>query len=233
MDLSRMTRDELDRYIAEVAGSVRAAREKLAVGRYALVTVDMLLPDGMGEEVIRAMREDPRHVAVPVMVVSALPQNSLEAVALPVADWLPKPVRPERLQAAIAALGVHAERAQVLHVEGDPGMREYVRRLLGPRVKFFDAETLSEAEHLAATLPFDLAILDLLLPDGYGLAVAPKLHTAGGEPTPVLVFSAGEPDPAQWQAIAGTLSKASATGKDLLRTVGSLLGRDREGPPHE
>ena len=34
----------------------------------------------------------------------------------------------------------------------------------------------------------------------------------------------------QWQAIAGTLSKASATGKDLLRTVGSLLGRDREGP---
>ena len=222
-----------DGYIAEVAGSVRAAREKLAVGRYALVTVDMLLPDGMGEEVIRAMREDPRHVAVPVMVVSALPQGSLEAVALPVADWLPKPVRPERLQAAIAALGVHAERAQVLHVENDPGMREYVRRLLGPRVKLFDAETLSEAEHLAATLPFDLAILDLLLPDGYGLAVAPKLHTAGGEPTPVLVFSAGEPDPAQWQAIAGTLSKASATGKDLLRTVGSLLGRDREGPPHE
>lgn len=220
-----------DGYIAEVAGSVRAAREKLAVGRYALVTVDMLLPDGMGEEVIRAMREDPRHVAVPVMVVSALPQGSLEAVALPVADWLPKPVRPERLQAAIAALGVHAERAQVLHVEADPGMREYVRRLLGPRVKLFDAETLAEAEHLAASLPFDLAILDLLLPDGYGLTVAPKLHTATGDPTPVLVFSAGEPDTAQWQAIAGTLSKASTTGKDLLRTVGTLLGRDRNTPP--
>ena len=128
------------------------------------------------------------------------------------------------LRNLLASLGRQTAPAESIVVV-DVGLDDAQRAQLaaaGCRIAVYGGELFGDVRRDLAALEVR-ACLDLLLPDGYGLAVAPKLHTAGGEPTPVLVFSAGEPDPAQWQAIAGTLSKASATGKDLLRTVGSLL----------
>ena len=82
---------------------------------------------------------------------------------------------------------------QILLVEDDREISRNLARLLrGEELFVVPAETQSRALELAAQQSFDLALVDLNLPDGSGYAVCTALQQEGGVPVIFLTASADE-----------------------------------------
>jgi len=209
-------------FCVEIAPTLGEARQKIREGGFAALTLDLMLPDGDGIEFLSELREG--KIEIPVIVVSAYAEEGrVRGGALDVVDWLHKPLDPARLLRAVASLGrdIH-HRARVLHVEDDADVREVTRAILGDGLDIVPASTLEEARALLAGPRFDLALLDIGLPDGDGLELVPLLASQC-PPVPVALFSAQEPDGPRARAVGAALVKSRATGADLRATIERLL----------
>lgn len=84
------------------------------------------------------------------------------------------------------------ERIRVLLVEDHPDFRDLMEDLLSSQTDFklvAQAGSLAEARNHAARFEFDVAVLDLGLPDGNGVDVIPDLRRANPD-VRVLILSA-------------------------------------------
>jgi two-component system nitrogen regulation response regulator GlnG len=73
------------------AGSIAAAREALGKGEYALVFLDVRLPDGDGLALLRQVRAERPHARAVVITAQEAMSTALEAMKLGAYDFLAKP----------------------------------------------------------------------------------------------------------------------------------------------
>lgn len=86
------------------ATSVQSARITLRRHQFGLVLVDLRLPDGNGLELVREIRQDARHAAVPIIVMTAFDNETTTREALGAGSTLliTKPLRAAALLTAVA-----------------------------------------------------------------------------------------------------------------------------------
>jgi len=99
---------------------------------------------------------------------------------------------------------------RILLIEDSAPTRDLLRRFLegaGHRVE--SAARLSSASRLAAAEPFDVIVLDVMLPDGSGLDLCRELRHRGLN-TPILVLSAKD-------AVSDRIAGLDAGADDYLR----------------
>jgi PAS domain S-box-containing protein len=161
----------------------------------ALITLDLLMAQVDGLEILRALKSDPRTRDIPVVVVTIL-DDPREALALGADDFLVKPVERALLIGAVrrclAASGAPIPEPTILVVEDDPPTREVLAEVLrteGYRVH--EAPDAGTAEsRMADGLPH-LVVLDLVLPDGSGLELLARWRrSARTADLPVFVVTA-------------------------------------------
>lgn len=174
-------------YQAEIAHGASQARERLASGRYAALLLDIVAPDADGVALIGALREEPLAHGLPIIAVSAA--ASAQAVAqlggIAVADWLEKPINPERLLVALRHSLSRGEpqRQRILHVEDDADVLSVVAAVAGGIADFDRATDLRSARALLGAHRYDLVILDLTLPDGSGSELLSMIKAQIGRAT--------------------------------------------------
>ena len=214
---------------AETVGTAKAARAALTAVKYDVVIVDLHLPDADGLEFITELRAHEATRALPVIVVTARSRDPSErnvVSTLQLADWLQKPVNPQRLLDTIRSVLAtpRTGRARILHVEDDVSLTELVRELLDEEADVFAANSLAEARRSINGAGYDLVILDITLGDGSGLDLLPLLHQSGRKP-PVILYSATEPSREISDLVEGALVKSRDSVDHLLASVRSLAGR--------
>jgi DNA-binding response OmpR family regulator len=93
---------------AALAGSAAEARAKLAAlcGTVAGAVIDMALPDGKGDALVRELRS--LSPGLPVVISSGYDRHTLQPkfVGLAAIDYLSKPFGREELRAALCNIGV-------------------------------------------------------------------------------------------------------------------------------
>jgi PAS domain S-box-containing protein len=214
-------------YDSDIATSIAIARDKLKSGDYVGLTLDMMFPDGDGLDFLAEIRADAKTRELPVIVVSLNSRSGqLHGDALDVLDWLRKPIDAGRLLNALALLQQH-DSPRILHVEDDADVRHIVSAILGDSARITPASNLAEARsHLvlakSSDQPFDLAILDIGLPDGSGLDLVPLLSSSQ-PPIQVIMFSASESSPEDAQAVNASLVKSRTSNEVLKATIQRLL----------
>jgi DNA-binding response OmpR family regulator len=112
----------------------------------------------------------------------------------------------------------------VLYVEDDADLVETISELLGDRVALTVASSVAEARICLDREAFDLAILDVKLPDGSGLELLPRLKGGATEMTPVIIFSGYAMDHDVAHQVDAALVKARVSNQDLLDTIRRLVG---------
>lgn len=213
---------------SDVAYDAAQAKQLLAQHRYAAMTLDLAMPDQDGVSLIRELRAAEATANLPIVVVSVSAgetHDELSCDAFSVVDWIGKPIDQVQLVAALnrAVNATPHARPRVLHVEDDKDIAVVVYSIVGDVAEVDNAVTLADARRLLAEKHYDLAILDVSLPDGSGMELLPQLNAAT-PPVPVLVFSAREITREEILGVKAALVKSRTDNEQLLATIKRLIG---------
>jgi len=213
--------------VAEAAGGPEALGLARRL-RPAVITLDVLMPEVDGWQVLRTLKADPLTAAIPVVMVTILDERG-RGQALGAADYLAKPVSREALREAVGRLLPQPTGARVLVVEDDETTRALLRRLLVAEgcIVAEAADGRAGLDAVARQVP-DLVLLDLMMPRMDGFEFLARLRDdARSAAVPVVVVTAAELGAADRSrlaaGVADILHKGSYDAAALLGEVQRLV----------
>jgi PAS domain S-box-containing protein len=202
------------------------------------ITLDILMPERDGWEVLAALKGDPLTIDIPVVVVSVLEARE-SALELGAQEALVKPFTTERLVTAVSSAVASIEAAEVLCVDDDPQAVEVVSRALsGAGMLVRSASSAAEALDMTMERRPDALLVDLNMPEVSGFELVSRLRgrdSLAGVPIIVLTsrdLSREDAELLKEGRIDRLLSKAQVRPKDLRATVSQVIkwSRKSHGP---
>lgn len=194
-----------------------------------LITLDLMMPDMSGWDILARLKADPELAGIPVVVVSIV-ANEHRASLLGAVDILQKPIsRDELLQVLQRNLGATPGGARALIVDDDQDARTlltgYLERYCA---QLRTAGNGQEALEILEEFRPNLIVLDLIMPVMDGLAFMEILRR---DPThrqvPVVVVTAKDLSPAEQdqlrQQTIAVLEKGSTLEEEVTGLLRALL----------
>jgi signal transduction histidine kinase/DNA-binding response OmpR family regulator/CHASE3 domain sensor protein len=218
---------EQEGFACDIVGTAKSAREHLAMHPYCAITLDLALPDGDVISLIRELRQQEATMELPVVVISANAEagkKKLNGDAIGVLGWLPKPIDLDRLKRMLSGVQHSNGIPQILYIEDESDIITLMSTALEGTAIVEAAGSLKEARHILKRRQFDLAMLDINLPDGNGLDLLPEL-AARPRPIPVIILSVSETPQEVQQRVSASLVKSVAPEDKVIETIKSLLKR--------
>ncbi|HKC13665.1 MAG TPA: response regulator, partial [Vicinamibacteria bacterium] len=190
------------------------------------ITLDLLLPDIGGQEVLRAIRTEGPNRQTPVIVSTIVADKGLSA-GYHVADFLIKPVSAEELLAGLARAAVTASGSRpVLLVDDDPQALKLAERSL--RDAGFRPVCRSDGESGLEAVEQEVPaaiVLDLVMPGMNGFDFLDLLRRKpGGSAIPVIVWTEKDISDAERRQLAATAKGIVLKGEGAGSLV-EVLGR--------
>ncbi|MFO7541701.1 MAG: PAS domain S-box protein [Thiobacillus sp.] len=213
-------------YQVDIASTGAEALEALQQTRYAAMTLDLMLPDISGLEIISQVRHRPETSDLPIVVVSAKVEEGRLAIdgSFSDIDWLAKPFNEahmlELVESQISRIG--SLHPRILHVEDDTDLHQVVRAMAGERFDFEFATSLHEAQARIGQERFDVVILDLGLPDGSGWDLLPEIRKR--QPgARVVILSGTEMTPDKARKVEAVLLKSQVSPRELIDALNTRI----------
>jgi signal transduction histidine kinase/DNA-binding response OmpR family regulator len=219
-------------YTVETAATGTRAIVRCRERMFDAITIELLLPDLSGVDVLRAIRQEGRNRDIPAILVA--PRAEAKAMA-GFADVLAKPLDGAQLLASMTRAGVPSIRPGcVLVVDDDPGDRKLMGialEQLGYRATCVGQG--AEGLRLAAKSNPIAVILDLLMPDISGFEFLEQLRKlAPCRNIPVIIWTARQLSREEQDRLRasaqGILEKFRGIGPDVIEELRVFL-RAREG----
>ncbi len=190
---------EMDGYAVSIATRGAEVLAKAQYERPDLISLDVMLPDINGFEVLRQLKTDPETKDIPVIITSIVADQE-KGFALGATDYITKPL--DKLQLLTSVRRILAQqdnqtRPSILVVEDDPDTRQSLSLALSIHgFSVTGVEDGAEALTAVAAQAPDLILLDLMMPRLDGWTVIRKLkenpQTAS---IPVIVLTGKPVDP--------------------------------------
>ncbi len=199
-----------------------------------LIVLDLKLPDLNGIEVLARLRDTPEVAAIPVVVLT-IDDQARRGLALEVAEYLVKPIEPEKLLMVVKRYCRRQDGgtpSHILIVEDDQALAELVARTLRvagwPVEVAFDGETGLTA---ALTRPPGLILLDYMLPKMDGLQLLEHLRADPvGQSIPVIFMTARDLTANDRERLAQTVSaiqcKADLDLEQIVVRIRQMMQRN-------
>ncbi len=218
----------------EAVATGAAAVKRALDHQYAAITLDLLLPDLNGAQVLAELRKGP-NAATPVIVVTVVAEAGMIS-GVKVSDILPKPVEDAALIHAVRQATGTDERP-VLLIDDDPGALRLGAEIL--RLNGYQAVTEGDGQSALRALHRvhpAAVILDLLMP---GMSGTEFLHELRKDPshrhTPVIVWTAKDLTSAERAALRrsaqAVIPKAQGTGALVDELLAHAGVRSPEADP--
>ena len=240
IDDDPLTRTLLTRYFTaegfnvEVAATGEQGLRKARTLHPDLISLDVLLPDISGWQVLQTLKEESALQRVPVLLIS-ITDDKKRGFELGAEEYFVKPITRSQLHrhlqrlAAKQAAPADERPSTVLLVEDDEAMRDILRRNLvrGGYEVVEGANGRVALDQLAHTQP-DLIVLDLLMPEMDGFQFLDKLYrNPNWSNIPVVVVTAHDLDPEQErylnQHTHGVIRKTAVSRDQFLSEIRTLV----------
>ncbi|HEC33386.1 MAG TPA: response regulator [Chloroflexi bacterium] len=214
--------------IVGLTDPTRVVEETKRLKPYA-ITLDVMMPDKDGWQVIRELKADPETCHVPVIMCTIVSEQG-RGMSLGAADYLVKPVLEQDLLAALDRLDREEGCHRVLVVDDQEEDRSLLRRMIESQegYKVVEAASGREAIALVQRLRPHIIVLDLLMPDVDGFAVLEAVKA--DEVTrsiPIIIVTAKELTEEDHQLlnhrIAALIQKGVLEQEELLEDVVAAL----------
>jgi PAS domain S-box-containing protein len=216
-------------YGIETAGTGRQAIECCRQRLFDAVTLDLLLPDLTGLDVLRQIRNEGKNRDTPVIVVSVVAERGVVA-GFPVHDYLAKPLRATDLLESLQRAGVAPQTSgTVMVVDDDPSSLKLMDAALAKLgYQVVCCPDGASALHMAEVQRPLAIVLDLMMPGVDGFEFLARFR---GQPAncavPVIVWTMKDlsvADHASLQRLAeAVFSKGQGRPLALLDELARLL----------
>jgi CheY-like chemotaxis protein len=228
-------------YRTEVARTGTQAVERALVLQPAAITLDVILPEVDGWEVMTRLKSDERTSSIPIVVVSVVDNPEL-GLALGAIDYFVKPVDAQVLIHRLNEFGLKGgDEVRVLVVDDEPANRMWLANALEPAgFTVLPAAGGREAIEMAKSQKPDFVLLDLMMPEVTGFDVVEALRAdASTRETPILVLTAANLTEADKRMLNGRVSeilkRGTVASSDIVgllkRVVAHRNGNGRNGKP--
>jgi CheY-like chemotaxis protein len=208
----------------------------------AVITLDILLPDLDGWEVLTQLKNDEATSAIPVIVISVVDNPEL-GIALGALDYVIKPVAAKDLITRLEKFNftgrAESGEVRILVVDDEIANREWLTGILEPAgFSVLPASGGAEAIELAKSRKPDLVLLDLMMPEVSGFEVVEALRSDEmTRETPIMVLTAKDLTQADKRLLNGqvsTILKRGSTGaSDLLGLLRDVIATRGVEPGEE
>jgi CheY-like chemotaxis protein len=196
-----------------------------------VVTLDVVLPDVDGWNLLMSFKRDPELRDTPVVLVTVADDRT-RGLAVGAADFLPKPIRRDALVAVMRRVKPAVGGGPILIVEDDEATRDVTSRMLsaeGWTTAAVENGRLA-LEWLEANDPPSLILLDLMMPEVDGFHVITELQCRDEwREVPVVVFTAMDVPPARMsfleQHVESVIRKGGYGQERMLDEVRALIVR--------
>jgi CheY-like chemotaxis protein len=219
----------------ETASTGAQALAKFRERPFDALTLDLLLPDMSGVDLLARIRAESRNSDVPVVVLTVVAEAGAVA-GFTVSDVLAKPIDTAALLDALRRAGVAPERfGAVLVVDDDPGSLNLMQATLGrsgyETICRRDAEAALEAAEKSRPIA---VVLDLMMPGVDGFEFLERFRkTEAGRNTPVIIWTVKDLSDKDHSRLRQTAHAIVPKGSDgaasLLRELNAFLPR-RKAP---
>ena len=216
-------------YRTEVARTGNEALAKAHELQPAAITLDIILPEVDGWEVITRLKSDERTSSIPIIVVSVVDNPEL-GIALGAIDYFVKPVDASVLIDRLRRFGFKGDEIKVLVVDDEPANRTWLTQALEPAgFTVVPASGGREAIELARSSRPDFVLLDLMMPEVTGFDVVEALRAdPATRETPIMVVTATTLTEADKRLLNGRvsqiLSRGSVGSSDIVGLVKRVTG---------
>lgn len=199
------------------------------------ITLDVVMPEMDGWEVLEKMKQDPEMADIPVIIVS-VSDDRATGLALGAVGYVTKPVTREALISEIN--GIYGTLpASVMVVDDSAPDRDHAARMIRSEgMNALVAEDGSDClSQLASTLP-DVLVLDLVMPDLDGFQVLERIRkTPETEHLPVIIVTAKDLTLAEKQLLernaSAILTKGTRGTCSVVEEIKQILHRLGKGKP--
>ena len=212
-------------YDSDIAYTSKQAKELLLDNNYVALTLDLLLPDSDGIDLIQEIRKNSKTKNLPIIVVSVKAEegkSEIKGTAMGILDWITKPIDEMRLLNSIKQINTLDHRPVVLYVEDDKDIVQMVTLHLSTFATVHSVTTLAAANKYLDNNKIDLVLLDVILPDGSGLELLDRLSN---EAIPVVILSAKEVSKEISKQVANALVKSINSEQTIITAIKKVLGK--------
>lgn len=193
------------------------------------ITLDIMMPQVDGWQVLHELKQDERTRDIPILVCSILEEEE-KGFSLGASEYLVKPFLQDDLINAIHRINQDGHKMEVLIIDDDPDDLQFARKMVEADPGFHPilAQGGKPALKILDDLTPDLIILDLFMPDMNGFELLEKFKS---EPrlakVPVIVLTGANLTPEQKSQLVES-SKALATHglikeTDILKNLEEAL----------
>jgi CheY-like chemotaxis protein/anti-sigma regulatory factor (Ser/Thr protein kinase) len=217
--------------------TARTGTEALALARElkpVAITLDILLPEIDGWEVLTRLKGDEQTRNIPVVVVTVVDNPALGR-ALGALDYFVKPVEGKALLSRLAqytfTTKVHHAPIRILAVDDEPANLDLIQALLEPAgFGVLRASGGREGIEIARSQLPDLILLDLMMPEVTGFDVVESLRAdQATRQIPIMVLTAKVLNPDDKRALNGHVAaifqRNSVAGAELIDWLHGLVAQ--------
>ncbi len=198
------------------------------------ITLDIVMPEMDGWEVLQGLKQRPETADIPVIIIS-ISQDRETGVALGAVGFITKPVNQALLISEIRAIDGPSPHA-VLIVDDDEIERGEIARMVTEEgMNAFVAENGVQCmDRLREVVP-DVLVLDLMMPEMDGFEVLKRIRSdPDTQGLPVIVVTAKDLTEEEKSCLSGTVSsvlaKSDTTSRNLLEELKRLLSELKRAP---
>ena len=219
----------LGRYLTECGCHIimaESGEEGLRLARHHtpdLITLDLVMPNMTGWDILKELKGDSKTRDVPVVVVSIVGSENRGTI-LGASEILSKPVSRDELYGVVRRY-LPPTGGRILVIDDDPAFRDLVRTSLEG-----DGTTIRGAENgrlgIKALTDFhpDLVILDLIMPEMDGIAFLDELRTHPEfDSLTVVVVTAKDLDLGELRKLEQSVSAVVRKGDDLWPQLSQIV----------
>lgn len=197
--------------------------------RPVLVTLDIMMPEKDGWQVLQELKADPEVKDIPVIIHSIV-DNKVLALSLGAESYVVKPVEADKIVSIVRA-STGTDSGEILVVDDNEDFTDFLRNIL-ERSKFNISTArngIEAVEFLKSSVP-SLVFLDLLMPEMDGFKVVEKMQEDEKlKDVPVVVLTAKEITDEERKMlnsrIKNIVRKEGLTREIILREVNKFIQR--------
>jgi len=195
-----------------------------------VITLDVVMPEKDGWDVLRSLKSDPRLSSIPVVMLSIIDEKN-KGYALGASDYVVKPVNRQQLVSVLEKYRMSDSTNRVLVVEDDPDTRRRLHSMLSEEGWEVDeAENGRVALDRLSDVQPNLILLDLMMPEMDGFEFLVELRNNQPRKTiPVIVVTGADLSEADHRNLNGgvekILKKSAYSREELFEEVRAVVAQ--------